>query len=125
MPKITKRIVDASQPRNERYTVVDEAVPGFGLLVLPSGVKSYVFRYRNAHNVERKTTIGKHGDVTADQARAKAEALRQAVREGRDPLQDKQEKRNAPTVNDLLSAYVASPQFALKVPSTQKIDRGR
>jgi len=47
MTKITKRIVDAAMPDSaERRIVWDEQIKGFGLLVLPTGVKSYVYQYR-------------------------------------------------------------------------------
>lgn len=103
----------------------DADLKGFGLLVLPSGVKSYVFNHRTPEGRERRATIGKHGSVTPDQARDKAEQLRLAVSAGRDPLGEKQERRTAPTVGDVLDAYLASERFAAKAPSTQAIDRGR
>jgi Arm domain-containing DNA-binding protein len=75
--------------------VWDADLKGFGLLVLPSGVKSYVFNHRTPEGRERRATIGKHGSVTPDQARDKAEQLRLAVSAGRDPLGEKQERRTA------------------------------
>jgi hypothetical protein len=42
--KITKRTVDATQPADKRVFLWDTEVKGFGLQVLPSGIKSYVFR---------------------------------------------------------------------------------
>ena len=35
MPKIGKRIVDASEPKRRRYYVWDVELKGFGLLILP------------------------------------------------------------------------------------------
>ena len=47
MPKLTKRVVDAATPvPDRRFYVWDIEIIGFGLLVLPSGVKSYIYRYR-------------------------------------------------------------------------------
>ena len=43
MPKITKRVVDAATAKAKRYIVWDGEIKGFGLLVLPTGIKSYVF----------------------------------------------------------------------------------
>lgn len=123
--KITKRTVDAAKPTAKRDYVWDAEVKGFGLLVLPSGVKSYFFRYRTAEGRERRATIGKHGDFTAEQARSRAEELRQAVKSGRDPLKEKMDLRAAPTVTELLDAYVASEKFKSKALTTQAIDRGR
>lgn len=127
MVKITKRTVDATapDPSGKRIYVWDEEVKGFGLLVLPTGVKTYFYRYRTPEGRERRATIGKHGDFTPDQARDKADELRQAVKGGRDPLSEKRELRAAPTVAELLDAYLASEKFKTKAPSTQAIDRGR
>ena len=126
MPKITKRSVDAAAPDpGRRYYVWDTEIKGFGLLVLPSGVKTYFYRYRTPEGRERRATIGKHGTRTPDEARREADELRRAVGAGRDPLAEKQDRREAITVAELLDAYVASERFAQKADSTKTIDRGR
>jgi integrase len=126
MPKITKRTVDAAAPdKARRYHVWDTELRGFGLLVLPSGVKSYVYQYRTPEGITRRATIGKHGDWTAEQARDKAEDMRSAVKAGRDPLGEKRQIRQALTVAELLDAYTQSAQFAAKAPATRYNDHGR
>jgi len=127
VPKITKRVVDATgpDPHGHRRYVWDSEIKGFGLQVLPTGVKSYVFQYRTPESRTRRATIGKHGAWTPDEAREKADEMRRAVKDGRDPLGERIERRNALTVVDLLDAYLASERFGSKAPSTQAIDRGR
>ena len=126
MAKISKRSVDAAQPTNKRYIVWDDALKGFGLLVLPTGVKSYVFNYRNAFNRERRLTIGKHGGgLTPGAARTLAESYERQVAVGRDPLEEKTTRRQALTVGELLDQYLTSDTFANKAPSTKAIDKGR
>lgn len=126
MPKIQKRTVDAAAADPaRRYYVWDTEIKGFGLLVLPSGVKSYIFRYRTAEGVERRATIGKHGSVTPDEARDKADEMRRAVGQGRDPLGEKKARREAATVGDVLDAYLESEAFKTKAVSTRKTDKGR
>jgi integrase len=125
MPKLTKRIVDAADVGADRYLIWDAELKGFGLLVLPSGVKSYVFDYRTPEGIKHRITIGQHGAWTPDQARKKAEDFRQIVRNGGDPLGAKRALRQSETVGDLLDAYLASQDFADKAASTQAIDRGR
>jgi integrase len=95
------------------------------MLVMPSGIKSYFYQYRTAEGRQRRATIGKHGEWTPTQARARAEDYREAVRAGRDPLADKRALKEAPTVGEILDAYLASESFKDKAPSTQAIDRGR
>ena len=50
---------------------------------------------------------------------------RQTSSSGGDPLGRKQDKRDAPTVDDILDRYLASEEFADKADVTQAIDRGR
>lgn len=125
MPKITKRTVDAAKPKAVRYIVWDAEIMGFGLLVLPTGVKSYLFKYRTPEGRQRRATIGKHGDWTPDEARQKADEWRRKVNTGGDPLDERAAARNALTVNDLLDRYFESGKFAEKAASTQAIDKGR
>jgi integrase len=123
--KLTKRTVDAAKAKADRYFIWDAELKGFGLLVLPTGVKSYCLQYRTPEGTKRRATIAKHGTITPDQARGKAEAMRRAVHDGRDPLGEKQDKRNSKTIGDLLDAYLASDKFAEKYESTRYLDRGR
>lgn len=126
MPKITKRVVDAVTPTDKPQFIWDDEIKGFGLLVLPSGVKSYVFQYRSAEGRSRRATIGKHGaSWTAEQARTKAKEMQTAVRTGHDPLGEKQEQRKALTTKQLLALYEASARFAEKAPATQSADKTR
>ena len=80
MSKITKRVVDAAVPKPDRYIIWDEEIKGFGLLVMPSGIKSYFYQYRTAEGRQRRAMIGKHGEWTPPEARAKAEDHREVVR---------------------------------------------
>ncbi len=125
MQKITKRVVDAADARAERFIVWDTECKGFGLLVLPTGIKSYIYKYRTAEGQQRRITIGQHGALTPDQARKTAEDHREVVRGGGDPLGEKRALREAMTIGDILDAYLASEDFANKAASTQPIDRGR
>lgn len=127
MAKISKKVVDATRPGEKSRFIWDDEVKGFGLLVLPSGVKSFVYQYRTAEGRSRRTTIGKFSDtLTAELARSRAKAMRRAVEDGRDPLEEKQEKRSALTVNQLLDLYLDSARFTKeKAESTQSVDKGR
>ena len=42
MPKITKRLIDALPPGGERLILWDSELKGFGLVALPSGVRSFI-----------------------------------------------------------------------------------
>ncbi len=62
--KITKRVVDAAGARADRFIIWDAEIKGFGVLVLPTGVKSYFYQYRTPEGRKRRITIGQHGQWT-------------------------------------------------------------
>jgi integrase len=123
--KITKRVVDAATPKAARAYLWDDELRGFGLVVQPTGVKSYVFNYRSPEGRLRRLLLGRHGDLTCEQARKLAAEHKHSVVHGGDPLRAKQAQRNAVTVGDLLDAYLASDEFNDKAQITKDIDRGR
>lgn len=69
----------------------DDRLAGFGLKVTPTGSKVYIYRYRvalprqAAQTAPKKYTIGKHGELTPDQARRRAQELAAIVASGVDP----------------------------------------
>ena len=94
---ITKRTVDAAKAADVEYVIWDdgghETVKGFGLKVTPAGGRVYIYQYRLARpgmadkTTPRKYTIGKHGNLTPDQARTRAKELAGMVAQGIDPRQ--------------------------------------
>lgn len=116
MPKLTKKLVDATGPATEPSPVTgklpdafvwDEQVKGFGLKITPVGRKVYVLQYRNAYNQSRRFTIGVHGSPwTVDQARGRAGELLRDLAEGIDPLEQKRETRRALTVAELADLFL-------------------
>jgi integrase len=94
MPNITKRFVDGATP-GRWY---DDKLAGFGLYVGATGARTYFFEYRPARGravAKRRISIGKHGSPwTPETARAQAHEYSIAVRQGRDPL-DERAKRDA------------------------------
>ena len=123
--RLTKRIVDGIEPHSTRRIVWDETLAGFGVIIQTSGLKSYCFNYRSPEGKSRRVTIGRHGDLTTEQARKIAERHRHDVLGGGDPLGRKQNKRDAPTVDDILDRYLESEEFKDKADVTRAIDRGR
>lgn len=122
--KLTKRVVDAAEPRASRYTIFDTAIPGFGLRVFPSGAKSWVYDYRPGEGgrstIKKRVTLGTafdpkgaQPDLTADRARQLCEKMRAIVINGGDPQGAIQAKRDAPTVETLAKTFM-SDHVALK-----------
>jgi integrase len=107
--KITKRVVDGLVPDPERPRVTwDSQVPGFGVVVHPSGKRVYVARYRTLARKQRQLTLGPHGVLTPDQARALATQALADVRAGKDPA----EERRSPQVPGLTVAELAARYLA-------------
>jgi integrase len=119
MPKLTKRFVESVKPAETDQVIFDDEIPGFGLRVLPSGVRSYLVQYRNRQGRSRRLTIGKHGKVTAAGARKDAQRIFDAVRGGADPVAERRAYIDAPTVNDLLDRYIAEHVEKRNRPGTR------
>lgn len=112
MPKITKRTVDALEANSGRPSFLwDDALAGFGVKALPTGGKRYLVKYR-AHGggrgaQQRWLTLGGHGQLTSDQARAMAQQALAAIARGDDLQQEKRERRAAATLADVWKRFSA------------------
>ena len=99
--KLTQAAVDALPPPNNgtaKYKVSDTAVAGFHVAVFASGTKTYYVRYTDLHGRPRDMTLGKHGVVTAAEARKRALELRAQAALGRDPAEERRRLRAMQTV---------------------------
>ena len=89
--RITKRSVEAvALPTGSgRNYLWDEQLKGFGVMVTPTGSRSYLVQYRigGRGSPTRRYTIGKHGSPwTADKARERAIDVLEQVRKRIDPV---------------------------------------
>jgi integrase len=75
-----------AQPGAERTVYWDQELPGFGLVVMPTGHRSFVVQYR-AGRCSRRMTID--GVLGLSAARKRAKALLGEVAQERDPLQER------------------------------------
>jgi len=73
--KITKRSVDALQPKDREEFLWDTDLRGFGVKVTPKGAKTYLVQYRMAgrSTSTSRWTIGRHGAWSPTSARKEAE----------------------------------------------------
>ena len=94
MASLTKRTLDATKPRAERFFLWCASLSGFGARVYPSGRKVFVAQVR-VGRTQRRITIGTYGPFTVEQARKRAEEIIRAAAEGRDPQREKTEARAA------------------------------
>jgi integrase len=107
MAKVTKRTVDALKPSPDRDVLLwDDELPGFGVRCRASGLKSYFLKYRTVGGRQRWLTLGQHGPLTPDAARAKALREKAAIGDGDDPSGTRQKKRRENTVAAIADRYV-------------------
>ena len=120
--KITKRAVDKLKADGGEATLFDTELPGFGVRLRQGGTLSYFVRYRAGHGGRseplRRVTLGKHGNLTPDQARSEAKDILAAVRRGANPAAERQAYKAAPTVSDLAARFLAEHVNAKRKPGT-------
>lgn len=107
MARITKSFVDAAQPGAKDILFWDDRLSGFGCKVTPKGAKVFIFQYRmgGRGSPARRYTIGRHGQLTAEQARREAEVLALKVAQGSDPQRVKAETSRV-AIDLAFNAYV-------------------
>jgi integrase len=105
--KLTKRTIDAViSPASKQLIYWDTEIKGFGLRVLPSGLKTFIVQYRNAEGIQRRMNLGRFGILTVEQARDLARLKLAAVIIGQDPADEARQSRNAMTVAEMCDWYL-------------------
>ena len=100
IPRISKRSVDAVKAGGTDTVYWDGELTGFGLRVRRSGRKSYVVQTRIAGRL-CWFTIGPHGPLNPDQARARALEILACAKKGIDPRDADARREAEPSMADL------------------------
>ena len=109
---LNKSSIEALQPADKPWIAWDDRLSGFGCRVQPSGLRSFIVNYRagaggrNAPN--KRLVIGRHGQVTPDQARRTAQELLGRVAGGNDPAKERANVRSLPALGDTCNEYIDS-----------------
>lgn len=118
MPRLSKRTVDEiATPSAGESFAWDSELKGFGLRILSSGVRTYFIQYRGADGRTRRHVLGRHGVVTAEEARRLAIQKLGDIARGKDPSSERKAARAAMTVAELCDLYVAE-RLATRKPSS-------
>jgi integrase len=134
MEKLTKRSVEALKPPSEGQAFLwDGEMRGFGVRVIPSGLKSFVLQYRTSTGRSRRIGLGRFGVLTVEQARKEAREKLVAVSKGADPAEESAASRAGKTIADLCDWYLAAAEEGRILgrkrrpikPSTLAMDRSR
>src|SRR5215213_2550305 len=103
MPRLYERTVAALKPRNARYEVFDNVVPGLAIRVGASGSKSWVLLYRRRVQTDdgqqwvssrtlARWTLGGFPAISLEDARKRARAAIVGLEQkGHDPAKRKHE----------------------------------
>jgi integrase len=103
----TDTMVRKLKPKEKKY--IQSEGNGFTVRVMPSGLKTWLYVYA-FDTKRREMNLGSYPDVALETARDKFEDARKKVKNGVDPMAEKEEeadeRRKAPTVADLCADYV-------------------
>lgn len=120
--KLTKRAVEGLQREEKEFIVWDTEIPGFGVRVRPSGRRVYILKYRTKKGTPRKPAIGRHGSITAEQARSIARTWLAEVHKGGDPAAETEAGRNAPSLSEFAERYMKQHAEVKKRPLSVAAD---
>jgi integrase len=126
MAGLTNKALEHLAPPSDGspYTILfDGELPGFGARITAAGVVSFTLDYR-IHGRKRRYTIGRWPELPLPAARDEAIELRKRIREGEDPLAERERLRlDSPTMLDLAREYLASYAAERKRPRSAREDR--
>ena len=118
LAKLTLDGIKKLEPRERAYVVYDDKLTGFGLRVLPSGVKTWQVEYRphpGGRGVpKRRMSLGATTKITPDQARKLAQGVLHEAAAGDDPAKDKSAKRREMKVEGLIDFYEKQGCYILR-----------
>jgi integrase len=106
-PKLNDEAARSAAPPAKGYVITwDAELAGFGLRVMASGVRTFIFNYRTrASGLDRRYTIGRYPVWSVKAARDRARELRRLVDMGGDPQGELSAERAAETVGDLIDRF--------------------
>ena len=129
--RLIKSKIEALPPPETGQAIYwDDQLRGFGLRISDRGTRTYFVHSRLPNGRQAKVKIGRHGAITAEQARAAAKQFLGAIAHGQDPAAERRgarraekERRSAPTVVELCDRYLKDHAERRKRPSSIRTDR--
>jgi integrase len=107
--RLTTRSLESLPSKDKRYNVFDGDVRHLGIVVHPSGARTW-FHLLKVQGFPKRTTIGAFPDISLETARAKAQELNAALARwkmdghtGPSPIDKKPDE---PTFGELLAGYI-------------------
>lgn len=127
--KITKSLIEGAKPlENSRLFIWDTILPGFHVIVRPSGRRSFYAFYRLRSHKQQTVKLGDFPAMTVEEAREKYKELTSQAFDGLDPVAVIRERAmsaedlvKSATVRDLYDKYMAEHAI-FKKSGSQKND---
>ena len=115
---LSNRVVDGL-PIGEREVIYwDRDQPGFGVRVYPNGTRVYLVQGRGPGGSKR-ITVGRHGMISADEARRQGAAHLTRIKAGEEP-ESGADAEGGPTVAELAERYLREHVAVRCKENTQK-----
>ena len=118
--RITKRAVDSLFVQAGDAVFWDRDLPGFGVRVHATSRKVYVVQSRGPTGPKR-VTLGRHGDMSTDEARKQAAFVIDRIKQGEDPIPKPPEPEL--TVSNLAERFMSTHVNVHCKPSTAAMYR--
>ena len=110
----------------EKDTVFwDSELSGFGVRVYPTGSKFYVVQTRADGKAGKRVTVGRHGVLTADEARRRAALIISRIKAGEKPVAEPMEAglEDCPTFGELAREWLEKHVDPRCKPKTREMYR--
>lgn len=126
--KLNRRTLATLKATNAPVSYYDDTLTGFGLLIRPSGARSWFVEYRPGAGgrgvAKRRMVVGSPDTLSPEKARDAAAKILAKAELGGDPAAERAEERADITVADLCDRYLRDG-IEMKKPSTIITDRSR
>jgi integrase len=122
MPKLNKRLVESTKPREKDFLLWDDELKGFIAKITPKGKRCYFLVYRDRNRIQRWKKIGDHPVITCEEARDIARGWLNEMTHGKEPSVNKKGslKTTHPTMRELADRYMAEHAPRKKLLSQKK-----
>ena len=111
--KLTKTAVERLPVPDAGQAIYrDDELKGFAVRVTPTGRKTFVVEKRIGRGSPKRKTLGRFGELTAEQARKQAMSFLGKVASGLDPIaQERDEQARAVTLREAFELYLKTRQL--------------
>ncbi len=124
--KLTQATVDSLKGSGRKQRFPDNKVRGLALRIAPGGSKSWIIRYRDQLGKSKEMNLGRSDKISLELARKKARQALANLLDGEDPLQKREERREAArtsgerALQTVVEKYRASSLYLTKRDTTRR-----